>query len=433
MVKFLKCFSILGLLCLLYGCDRTSQNITEPPVEDSTGASEAASSVYTEETETAPSVHSEEAETEADNGLPSDVQYSTEIPGVPAGDLIALTEIQPPEFEDKKLGYIMAMISENEILCNMREKEDDEDVIDVGIWSLDTGAYHPLFSVEEGDSWDFLTYDDEYFFFMQKGISYEFNPFGSWMWQYDRKDNTMEMIFEHTRDSDGYSGVYYANQRILQDGWLYFEDLIQKPTSGWLGSAWRYHEDTGEKEHLGWNLMNPMEVDGEVWYIEINSASDQHRLKNVHTGEELELPPHLSDIKSNGNEVMVLCQVARNRDDDLSVYALRNVTEDREIFRVVQYLAELSLNRYFAAWSTLHEDCPMLYVHSLDRVLKLDQMEEGTHYYYFYENCGLIHSVIYGDGGKMKYTYFEYTQDPSICEEGAVSADDLETELEVRG
>lgn len=404
MVKSIKRLSVCLLLLMLCGCHASDRETSDMSGETS-AMSEETLAIQTETTEAI----SQSAASEMVGDAAQDMIYQENIEAVSASERFHCREVTMPEVDGKALYSILGMISEDELLLSMANDGEDG-ATELGTWTVSSGSYCALAEVEFG-AWYLVGIDEDHLFLQWEQPSGSFLPKGAKLWQFTRADKSMYQIFEYAKDADGYAGAYWANQRVLKDGYLYFENLVKNMLGVGVGYAYRYHVERREVEFLGANMQNPMEMDGEVWYIEVHPGADNHKLKNVETGELIELPPHLVDIKSNGEDVMAICILGEDEEEGLSIFGLKNIREQEPVFAVTRHMAELDTNQYFTTWTSLWEDYPMLYDNKEGTVLKLDHLDSGTHYYYLYGSQGVIYTQMYlEEGYQEKFIYIEYIE-----------------------
>ena len=386
-------FLFAGIL-LLTGCNNTS--------------SEQSNDFISEDSNT---MNTEISEFDIDNAEKSSKQseatleYDIKVDLLAASDRFSLTTLSIPlKYNNRNLN-ILYLLDKNKLLCGL---SDNESIHEIGIWKLDTSEYIKLIDVNAGE-WYVVAADSDNIFLEYLS---DFNDMGmskiAQLWKYSWQNEKFEKIFSYSQNSDGYNGAVFSNHRLLYDGYLYFEDLLQNEEQLWIGKAYRYSIENGQIEFLGDNLQNPLLMNGAVWYIQINSDSYQHHIKNITSGEIIKLPENIFDIVSTGKDIVVSYAVGENTKNGLTITGLKRVDSTDDIFTAECNIEQLQANLYFTVWTSMSDNYPVLYDNIHNQMLYLESMDKANHYYWLKDNYGLIMSLIFNLNGTMeqKYTFF---------------------------
>lgn len=326
-----------------------------------------------------------------------------------ASDKFSLTTVTIPSEHNGQWLEMLYLLDKSTLLCGLSK---DDDIHEIGIWKLDVSEYTKLLDVDPGQ-WYVVAAESDYIFleylsgFDDTGMSKT-----AQLWKYRWKTEEFEVIFNYSQNVDGYNGGVYANHRLLYDGYLYFEDLVQNEANRWVGKAYRYNIENGQIEFLGDNLQNPLLMNDAVWYIQINSFLSHHQIKNITSGEIIQLPEHILEIVSTGKDILVCYAAGENEENGLTIFALKQVDTEDDIFTAEAYMELFQANEYFTVWTSYRDEYPVLYDNIHKQILYLDCMDKAEHHYLLKDNYGIIETLIYNDDGttEKKYTFFESNQ-----------------------
>ncbi len=371
-----------------------------------------------------------ESEIQAEMDLSIPV-YKDTFDTISSDGYFKFSDVTPLSVDGKSIYSYLGMISADELVVSMIVGEgklagkegvwEEISPTEIGIWNVVTGDYTPWIQVEPA-AWYMDCYDENYVVFTSNVPSGTFLPFGAHLWKYNRHTQEMTQIYEYAANDEGYSGAYWANQRILKDGWLYFENLIENDEGGWPGTAYRYKLDTDEMEYIGENMTNPLEMDGEIWYIQVDRNRESNKLKNAESGELIELPPNLVDIVSNGTDITTIYILGEQDMEPfleegtyggntiLSVFALKKVDEESDAIAVVRKMTELKSSEYITTFSSAMDEHPMIYDNAKNVLYRIDHIGKGIHYYHLYENFGVIESYVYSEETQKYQTQFTHME-----------------------
>ncbi len=319
-----------------------------------------------------------------------------------ASDKFTLTTVAIPLTYNDQILSVLSLLDRNTLLCGL--SDNGEDIYEIGIWQIDLSKYTKLLDVDAG-SWYTIASNEEYIFFEYLS---EFNDMGimskiAQLWMYNLQNGDFEKIFDYSQDSDGYNGAVFSNHRVLHDGYWYFEDLLKNEGQQWVGTAYRYNLKTGQIEALGDNLQDELLLNGAVWYLQIDSDGSQPRLKNITSGETMEIPENIYDYVSTGNDIAARYSIGENADNGLPVMELKLIDSETTIFSGEYNIDKLKANEYFTVWTNLVDEYPMLYDNVHNQMLYLESMDKAEHLYWLKDNYGLILSMIHHQDGTVEY------------------------------
>lgn len=345
-----------------------------------------------------------------------DINLKSNIKVEESSECVTFTPLSIPAVVDGQSMTVLHMADKNRLLCalsSLDENNIDRYIHELGVWDIAASQYGKLLDVDPG-LWYVVASD-------QSNIILEYLCFDGYLttsttaqlWLYDMADGEMIKLFDYSCNKDGYNGAVYANHRLIHDGWLYFEDLLENDFNQWLGKAYRYHWQDGQLEFLGDNLQNPMLMNGSVWYIQIGKDKTHHFLKNIDTGETMALPEGIYDIAGTGQDIFVLYEVGEHPDNGLTIQGLKRVNESEALFTATRIFEKLQGNENLVVWNCFQDEYPMFYDNKNDQLVRLTGMDKCEYYYWMTGNFGLMLTRMYHDDETKEYQYYlwEYRSD----------------------
>lgn len=324
-----------------------------------------------------------------------------------AAEHFKLTPLSLPLSIDEHPLTVLYILDKNTLPCGLAFPGDDT-MHELGLWKITTGEYQKLDDIEQG-TWYVIAANEEHIFFEQLD---DFNDMGmsrkAQLWDYNYSTGEFKVIFEYSQNEEGYNGALYSNCRVLYEDHLYFEDLQQNDLKQWFGKAYSYDLETEQIEFLGDNLQSPMLVNNELWFIKISDNNTAHSLYNINTGDIAKLPENVFDITSNNDDILAIYAAGENQDDGLTIFGIREVLAEEDLFTAQCYVGDIQSNDYFTVW-TVYDGYPNFYSNKENKIWYLDNMDKGQHYYWIKDDFGLILTYIYNEEGntEYKYTFFE--------------------------
>ena len=252
--------------------------------------------------------------------------------------------------------------------------------------------------------WRYLVaHNEDYMFFdVMYNLNGGLNNNKGQLMCYNRNDESWKVILEYSENEEGDVAYIEKHQRLIHEGYLYFEDNLFVPGGMNMSTAYRLNLSTMELENLGQNLKNPQLYEGDIWYIE--TTEQGQALKNVETGVSVELPSNVYQIAVIGDGVWVTY--------DTGVHSAQTTVSMKEgIDENIVGIPTASVfqSTDYIAWESSTIDVPELYSKKKQQVVSIDEISVGSHFYYLQDDYGLIESWIPrgNEPSEVIYTFFE--------------------------